>query len=107
MEPVDPSATGTLRAMKLAAVALVPLLAVAACADTEGGADSPIEAWEQVWVEADDELRANMCGTFRGEFPLHTGDKGPEALYAALEEEGYVLSLDYDVWSSWMDGECG
>lgn len=94
--------------MRPVAAVILPLsiAALAACSDTEGGADSPIGAWEQVWKDNDGELRENMCGTFRGEYPLHTGQNGPEALYEALDEEGYVLSLDYDDWFSWMDGEC-
>ena len=94
--------------MRPVAAVILPLsiAALAACSDTEGGADSPIGAWEQVWKENDGELRENMCGTFRREYPLHTGENGPEALYEALDEEGYVLSLDYDDWFAWMDGEC-
>ena len=92
---------------RLAALVVPALLAVASgCGGTEGGADSPIEAWEQVWDDAGDELRENMCGTFRGEFPLHTGENGPEALYEALDEEGYVVSLDDDDWSAWMEAQC-
>ena len=98
----------TLRAVKRLAAVLFPGLVVfvAGCGETEGGADSPIEAWELVWSDAGDDLRENMCGTFRGEYPLHTGENGPEALYDALDEEGYVLSLDYDDWSAWMETEC-
>lgn len=94
--------------MKRVASLLLPLsmLWVGACAGAEDGADSPIEAWEQAWDDAEPDVRTNMCGTFRGEYPLHDGDNGPEALYDVLDEEGYVLSLDYDDWHEWMDREC-
>ena len=80
--------------------------ALTACGDSETAEQTPIEAWEQVWDDGGDELQSQMCGTFAGDYPLHTGEVGPEALWEALEEENYTISIDYDDWFDWMTDTC-
>jgi hypothetical protein len=67
---------------------------------------NPLDGWEQVWLDTDDDTQAKMCGTFDGEVELSSGEVGAEALWEALESEDYVIALGYDDWFGFMEDRC-
>ena len=86
--------------------ACVLALVVSACGSTVPMTGSPLDGWEQVWLDTDDETQAKMCGTFDGQVPLNSGEVGAEALWEALERDDYVVALGYDDWYDFMEQRC-
>lgn len=91
--------------MKRIAVCVLALT-VSACGSTVPMTGTPLDGWEQVWLDTDDETQSKMCGTFYGEVELSSGEVGAEALWEALEEEDYVIALAYDDWYGFMEDRC-
>ena len=82
------------------------MLAVSACGSTVPMTGTPLDGWEQIWIDTDDETQSKMCGTFYGEVELSSGEVGAEALWAALEDDDYVIALGYDDWYTFMEERC-
>ena len=82
------------------------MLALAACGTTVPMTGTPLDGWEQVWLDTDSETQSKMCGTFAGEVELNSGEVGAEALWEALEDDDYVIGLGYDDWYAFMDERC-
>lgn len=81
-------------------------LVVSACGNTVPMTGTPLEGWEQVWLDTDEETQLKMCGTFHGDVELSSGEVGAEALWEALEKDDYVVAVGYDDWYDFMVSRC-
>lgn len=97
--------SSTTKRIAVSAVVLV-VLVVSGCGSTVPLTGTPLDGWEQVWLDTDVETQAKMCGTFDGDVPLSSGEVGAEALWEALERDDYVIGLGYDQWYDFMQTRC-